>query len=378
MGGRRGTFVEASSSLKKTSLNQIHRQHDARLVDFAGWEMPVQYVGVIEEHMAVRQRAGLFDVSHMGEIEVRGARSLEALQRLTSNDVARLADGQAQYSALTTQHGTPVDDILVHRLASDHFLLCVNASNDEKDFAWVREHVPAGVSVERASDAYAQMALQGPLAESILSGLTPARLTALRAFDFTHGDVAGHRALIARTGYTGEDGFEIYCPPKHAPAIWSALIETGHPSGLEPAGLGARDTLRLEACLALYGNDIDETTTLLEAGLGFIVKLDKGDFIGRPVLEAQKRDGIKRRLTGFHMVDRGVARHGYPVAKDGETLGQVTSGTYAPFVRKNLGLTYLPVDRSKEGETFDVVIRAKPVRACVVRTPFYKRARPAR
>jgi aminomethyltransferase len=358
---------------KRTPLHPAHVALDARLVEFAGWEMPVQYRGVIEEHLAVRKNAGLFDVSHMGEIAVRGPRALDAVQLLTSNDAARLADGQAQYSALTTPKGTPVDDVLVYRFAADHFFLCVNAANDDKDFAWIVEHLPAGARAEHVSDQYAQMALQGPCAQEILSTLTGASLETLASFSFIEAPVAGRKAIIARTGYTGEDGFEIYCPPHEAPHVWGAILEKGGPLGLEPAGLAARDTLRLEACMALYGNDIDDTTTLFEAGLGFIVKLDKGEFIGREALLVQKQEGLKRKLVGFEMVERGVARHGYPVSLSGEIVGQVTSGTYAPYLRKNLGLAYLPVQVTALGSEFDVMIRARAVRARVIRTPFYKR-----
>jgi aminomethyltransferase len=347
----------------------------ARLVDFAGWEMPVQYGGVIEEHLAVRGKAGLFDVSHMGEILIAGPSALQAVQHLTSNDASRLRDGQAQYSALTTERGTPVDDILVYRLAADRYLLVVNAANDGKDFAWVSSRLPAGARAEHASDRYAQIALQGPASAAVLSRLTSDPVQALASFGFLEGRVAGRGALVARTGYTGEDGYEIYCAPDDAPHIWNALREAGRPEGVEPAGLGARDTLRLEACLALYGQDIDETTTLLEAGLGFIVKLDKGDFLGREALVRQKEEGVPRRLCGFEMVERGVARHGYPTAREGRPLGEVASGTYAPFIRRNVGLTYLPPELAKEGQEFDVIIRARPVRARVVRTPFYRRPR---
>jgi len=367
------------SDLRRTPLHAAHVAAGARLVDFAGWDMPVQYAGVIEEHLAVRQRAGLFDVSHMGEIEVRGPRAFDVVQEVTSNDVARLTDGRAQYSSLPTPRGTPVDDILVYRLAPDRFLLVVNASNDDKDFAWVREHARGRADVLHASADYALLALQGPLAPEILSRQTPAPIAGLPSFGFTMGRVAGHESLIARTGYTGEDGFEIYCSPIAAPSIWEALMEAGKPRGLEPAGLGARDTLRLEASLPLYGNDIDETTTLLEAGLDFIVRLDKGNFIGREALLAQKRDGIRRKLTGFEMLDRGIARHGYPVQAGGSPAGAVCSGTYAPSLRKNIGMVYLPIEHTGDGVTFDVIIRAKPVRARVVKMPFYRRARrPAR
>jgi glycine cleavage system T protein (aminomethyltransferase) len=362
--------------MKKTPLNQLHREADARLVEFAGWEMPVQYAGVIEEHLAVRRQAGLFDVSHMGEIVVRGPRALEAVQHLTSNDASRLADGQAQYSALTTEKGTPVDDILVYRIAADHFFLCVNASNDDKDFAWIRDHMIEGAEARHASDEYAQLALQGPRSEAILSRLTGARLASIPSFSFVQDRVAGRAAMISRTGYTGEDGFEIYCAPADAPDIWTALMEKGKADGLQPVGLGARDTLRLEACLALYGNDIDDTTTLLEAGLGFIVKLEKPEFLGLEALRAQRREGLKRRLVGFEMVERGIARHGYPASLEGSIVGQVTSGSYAPFIRNNIGLVYLPIDRTRPGQEFDVMIRAKAVRARVIPIPFYKRGRP--
>ena len=365
--------MTTSTGLRKTPLNDIHRALDARMVEFAGWDMPVQYRGVIEEHLAVRRQAGLFDVSHMGEIVIRGPKALEAVQRLTPNDASMLRDGQAQYSALTTAAGTPVDDVMVHRVAADEFFLCVNAANDDKDFEWVREHLVAGARAEHVSDQYALMALQGPAAAEILAQVTPAPVTSLPQFEFVDDRLAGRPVRIARTGYTGEDGFEIYTAPADAPVVWNALMDKGRRSGLEPIGLGARDTLRLEACLRLYGNDMDETTSLLEAGLGWLVKLEKGDFIGRDSLIRQKREGLKRRLVGFEMVDRGVARHGYPVAINGEPAGQVTSGTYAPFLRKNLGLAYLPMESTKQGAEFDVIIRAKPVHARVVRTPFYKR-----
>lgn len=335
--------------------------------------MPVQYAGVIEEHLAVREKAGLFDVSHMGEIEIRGAKALDAVQRLTSNDAARLADGEAQYSALTRPNGAPVDDILVYRLAADRFLLVVNAANDAKDLAWISDNLVPGAVAESVSDDWAQIAVQGPLATSILAGLTASPIAAMKPFSFINGAVAGRNALISRTGYTGEDGFELYCAPDDAVALWGAIVEAGTPRGLAPAGLGARDTLRLESCLCLYGNDIDDTTTLLEAGLAFIVKLDKGEFIGREALLAQKRQGLARRLTGFEMVERGIARHGYPVTLDGAPAGIVTSGTYGPFIRKNVGLVYLPAGKTGVGQPLDIMVRARPVRAQVVPMPFYRR-----
>jgi len=268
-----------------------------------------------------------------------------------------------------------VDDILVYRLASDRFLLCVNASNDRKDYEWLRERAGGKADVLHVSADYAQIALQGPLAAEILGRATPAAVAGLPSFAFVMGRVAGHESLISRTGYTGEDGFEIYCKPAAAASIWDALVQAGKPQGLEPAGLGSRDTLRLEASLALYGNDIDDTTTLFEAGLDFIVRLEKGDSLGRDALRAQKQQGIARRLTGFEMLDRGIARHGYPASVDGESSGVVCSGTYAPFLRKNIGMVYLPTKRAVEGQEFDITIRAKPVRACVVKMPFYRRTR---
>jgi len=367
--------MTAPSALSRTPLHAAHVAAGARLVDFAGWDMPVQYAGVIEEHMTVRQRAGMFDVSHMGEIEIRGSRALEVVQHLTSNDAARLTNGRAQYSAITTERGTPVDDILVYRLAPDRFLLCVNASNDRKDYEWLRERAGGRAEVLHVSADYAQIALQGPLAAEILSSATPAPIADLASFAFVMGRVAGHESLISRTGYTGEDGFEIYCSPVAAPSIWEMLLENGKPRGLEPAGLGARDTLRLEASLALYGNDIDDGTTLLEAGLDFIVRLEKGDFLGREALRSQKQKGLTRKLVGFEMSDRGIARHGYPVAVDGVSAGTVCSGTYAPFLRRNIGMVYLPIERAVEGQEFDITIRAKPVRARVVKMPFYRRTR---
>ncbi len=367
--------MTSPADLSRTPLHAAHVAAGARLVDFAGWDMPVQYAGVIEEHLAVRQRAGLFDVSLMGEIEVRGGRALEVVQQLTSNDASRLEDGRAQYSAILTERGTPVDDILVYRLASDRFLLCVNAANDRKDYEWLRERAGGKADVLHVSADYAQIALQGPAAAEILARVTPAAVASLPSFAFVMGQVAGHESLISRTGYTGEDGFEIYCKPGAAASIWEALVEAGKPRGLEPAGLGARDTLRLEASLALYGNDIDETTTLLEAGLDFIVRLDKGDFLGSAALRAQKEKGTGRRLVGFEMLDRGIARHGYPVHVEGESAGAVCSGTYAPFLRKHIGMVYLPTGRAGVGQEIEVTIRARPVRARVVKMPFYRRTR---
>ena len=365
----------AVGTLRKTSLNPVHRELGAKMVAFGGWEMPVEYSGLIDEHMAVRNAAGLFDVSHMGELEVEGPGSLAFLQRVTSNNVGKLADGQAQYSALPLLNGAPADDVIVYRRGPERFLLVVNATNIEKDLRWLQEQGPAQCTVTNRSDDHALIALQGPRSQRVLQPLTAVDLASVRYYHFTEGDVAGHPATVARTGYTGEDGFEIFVDPAAAADVWRRLLEAGQESGLVPAGLGARDTLRLEAKMCLYGNDMDETTTLVEAGLGWIVSLEegKGDFVGRGVLEAQKKEGAPRKLVGFEMVDRGIARHGYPVYLGDEPAGSVTSGSYAPFLQKNIGLCYLPAPRAAVGTPFHVDIRGRRVAARVVPTPFYKR-----
>jgi glycine cleavage system T protein (aminomethyltransferase) len=365
----------AVGTLRKTSLNPVHRELGAKMVAFGGWEMPVEYSGLINEHMAVRNAAGLFDVSHMGELEVEGPGSLAFLQRVTSNNVGKLADGQAQYSALPLLNGAPADDVIVYRRGPERFLFVVNATNIEKDLRWLQEQGPAQCTVTNRSDDYALIALQGPRSQRVLQPLTAVDLAAVRYYHFTEGDVAGHPATVARTGYTGEDGFEIFVAPDAAPDVWRKLLEAGQEGGLVPAGLGARDTLRLEAKMCLYGNDMDETTTLVEAGLGWIVSLEesKGNFVGRGVLEAQKKEGAPRKLVGFEMVDRGIARHGYPVYLGDEPAGSVTSGSYAPFLQKNIGLCYLPAPRAAVGTPFHVDIRGRRVAARVVPTPFYKR-----
>ena len=365
----------AVGTLRKTPLNPVHRELGAKMVAFGGWEMPVEYSGLIAEHMAVRGAAGLFDVSHMGELEVEGPGALAFLQRVTSNNVGKLTDGQAQYSALPLPNGAPADDVIVYRRGGERFLLVANAGNVEKDLRWLEEQAPAGCAVRNKSDDYALIALQGPKSPQILQGLTSVDLSALRYYHFAEAEVAAHPVTIARTGYTGEDGFELFVAPDRAADLWRKLLDAGKEAGLVPAGLGARDTLRLEAKMCLYGNDMDETTTLVEAGLGWIVSLDeaKGDFVGRGVLEAQKKEGAPRKLVGFEMVDRGIARHGYPVYVGDEPAGSVTSGSYAPFLQKNIGLCYLPTARAGVGTAFHVDIRGRRVAARVVPTPFYKR-----
>jgi len=364
-----------SSALRRTPLHARHLALGARMVPFGGWDMPVEYTGITDEHLAVRTRAGLFDVSHMGQIEVAGGDALAAVQRITSNDASRLAIGQAQYAALTTERGTFVDDLLVYRLAADHFLLVVNASNIEKDFAWIAQGIaPAGDAVAVDTSArYALIAVQGPAALEVLRPLTGADL-GMKYYWFATGEVAGVRATISRTGYTGEDGYEIFVAPAYAARVWDALLESGRAVDLRPAGLGARDTLRLEAAMRLYGNDIDEQTSVLEADLEWIVSWTKGDFVGRAALEAERAGGLRRRLVGFEMLDRAIARHGYPVWVDGAPAGVVTSGTQTPFLRKAIGMAYVPPAVS-EGDQIAVDIRNRRVPARVVPMPFYKRPR---
>jgi aminomethyltransferase len=363
-----------TGSTQRTPLHAVHVAAGARMVDFAGWEMPVQYTGVIDEHHAVRTRAGLFDVSHMGEVSVRGPQAVAFLQHVTCNDVAKLHPGRVQYSALMTDAGTFVDDLLVYRLAEDGFLVVVNASNAAKDLGAFRARGGAfDVEVEDHSARYALLAVQGPRALAIVDPLASDDLGALKYYGFTRTEVDGVPCLASRTGYTGEDGLELYLPPEAAETVWYSLLAAGAPHGLAPAGLGARDTLRLEACMALYGNDIDETTTVLEADLSWIVKLDKGEFVGRDVLARQKAEGVSRLLVAFETEGRAVARHGYPAAIDGQAVGVVTSGSFSPTFKKNVGMAYLPIERTAAGTRFEVAIRGRGEPALVVPKPFYKR-----
>ncbi len=361
--------------MKRTSLNEVHRASGAKMVDFGGWDMPVQYSGVVDEHHAVRQAVGLFDVSHMGEIEVRGPEAAKLVDFLTTNAVAKLKIGQAQYSGLLYEHGGFVDDILVHKIAEDSFFICVNASNQDKDYEHIRVLNKFDAEVEFTSDRYAQLAIQGPLALKTLQKLTPVALDPIRYYWFTDGTVCGIPARIARTGYTGEDGFEIYIEPSEAPRIWNEILDAGREFGIKPAGLGARNTLRLEAKMALYGHEIHASLTPFEADLGWIVKMDKGDFIGRAALAKQKEAGIQRKLVGFEMRGRGIGRDGYEVRIDGAPAGWVTSGSPSPTLNKNIGLCYLPVNEAKPGRTIQVMVRNQPVEAETVETPFYKRAK---
>ena len=364
------------ADLKRTPLNARHRALGARMVAFGGWDMPVEYSGITDEHLAVRTGVGLFDVSHMGEVEVAGRDALEAVQRITSNDASRLDVGQAQYSALTTYDGTFVDDLLVYRLADAHYLLVINASNIAKDAAWIKQEIVSvgdAVSVN-SSSRYALLSVQGPRALEVLQPLTGVELDAIGYYWFASGEVASVRATISRTGYTGEDGFELFMSPQSAEQVWSAVLAAGGSAGIKPVGLGARDTLRLEAAMRLYGNDIDETTTVLEAGLGWVVGWDKPVFNGREALVRQKTEGVSRKLVGFEMVDRGIARHGYDVHVDGDNVGTVTSGTMTPYLKKAIGMAYVPVEAGAVGTEIVVVVRDRRVAAQVVKMPFYKRA----
>jgi aminomethyltransferase len=364
-----------AATLRRTPLYESHREAGAKIVPFAGWEMPVQYEGVIEEHRAVRQAAGLFDVSHMGQISVRGPEALRFLDWLTPNHVAKLVPGRAHYSGLLSEQGTYVDDLLVYRLGETEFLLVVNASNQEHDFSWVQGHATGDVEVEDVSDRYALLALQGPKAVAILAPLTDVDLDSLKYYSFAAGTVAGHQGLVSRTGYTGEDGFELYVDPKAAPALWERLLDVGAEHGIRPAGLGARDTLRLEAGMALYGHELDSATTPLEAGLSWVVKLDKGEFLGSEALARQQEEGVLRKLVGFEVSGRGIAREGHPVSHAGSRVGQVTSGTWSPTFERALGMAYVPTRLAAPGTEVEIDVRGRTVPARLAGIPFYRRPR---
>jgi aminomethyltransferase len=367
----------APGTLKKTPLHARHRSLGARMVEFGGWDMPIEYSGIGEEHLAVRTRAGLFDVSHMGQIEIAGGDALAAVQHITSNDAGKLALQQIQYSALTTPQGTFVDDVLTYKLAEGHYMLVVNASNIIKDTKWIAGQIAGygDAAVVNTSSRYALLALQGPAARDVLQTLTGVDLAGIKYYWFTTGEVASVRCTISRTGYTGEDGFEVFVPPASAERVWDAITSAGKGAGVVPAGLGARDTLRLEAAMRLYGQDMDETTTVLEADLGWIVGWQKAEFLGSDVLRRQKADGPARKLVGFEVLDRAIARHGHEAYVDGQKAGVVTSGTQTPFLKKSIGMAYLPADRTAPDTEFDVDVRGRRVRARVVPTPFYKRQR---
>ena len=362
------------SELRETPLADEHRALGARLVPFAGWRMPVQYEGIKKEHEAVRTRAGLFDVSHMGEIIVEGPRAVAAVDRLVTNDVSKLDVGRALYTVCCNERGFILDDLIVYRLEAEKILVVCNASNRKK----IVDHFSKNIDLETpwhdVSDEWALLALQGPHARAIMRDLdAPEALLELGSFGVTRATVAGVDLWAARTGYTGEDGFELFCANEDAPVLWRALLEAGQPHGLQPVGLGARDTLRLEARLMLYGNDINDRTHPYEAGLGWVVKLDAGDFIGREALRAIKDAGFDRKLVGFEMTERGIARHGYPITAGGIRIGEVTSGSPGPTVGRNIGLGYVPKALGKVGTELGIEIRGKQVGAVVVTTPFYKR-----
>lgn len=365
----------SDTTLKRTPLHAVHLAAKARMVDFGGWEMPVQYSGLVDEHNAVRTAVGLFDVSHMGEIEVRGPQAVQLVDSLTCNNVAKLLVGQAHYSGLMLETGGFVDDILVHKVAPDHLFLCVNASNQDQDYAYMLRNNSFDAAVEFAGPRYAQLAVQGPRALDTLQKLTPADLNKIKYYWFQDDQVAGVTARVAHTGYTGEDGFEVYVAPGDAVKVWGEMLEAGREFGIKPCGLGARNTLRLEAKMALYGHEIDAERTPFEADLAWIVKMDKGDFVGRAALDRQRREGLRRTLVGFEMRGRGIGRDGYAVRYQGQPAGWVTSGSPSPTLGKNIGLCYVPLEVATPGTAIEVIVRDQPVAAEIVPTPFYKRAK---
>jgi aminomethyltransferase len=359
------------SNPKRTPFYEIHLKNKAKIVEFAGFLMPVQFRGIMEEHRKVRSTVGLFDITHMGEFEVWGKDSEAFIQRMTTNDLSRLAPYQVQYSCMCYDHGGIVDDLLVYRLP-DHFLLVVNGACLEKDFQWLSEHASGNMELKDVSDQTALLALQGPNAEDVLKKLTDENLGDLRFYWSTWGKVKAVEMLFSRTGYTGEDGFELYFSPEHAETMWNALMEAGEEFDIEPIGLGARDSLRLEMKLMLYGNDIDQTTNPIEASLGWIVKLDKGDFVGKDPIRKMKEEKPRRKLVALELLDPGFPRQHYEIQKDGKKIGEVTSGTFSPSLNKGIGLGYVPAEHSKIGTELDILIRSKPYRAVVVKPPFYK------
>jgi aminomethyltransferase len=362
-------------ALLKTPLNAVHRSMGAKMVDFGGWDMPVEYSGVIDEHRAVRERVGLFDVSHMGEIELRGPQALDLVQHVTVNDASKLKLGQAQYSALLYEHGGFVDDILVHKVADEHYFLCVNASNQDKDYEHIVANNRFDATVENAGPRFAQLAVQGPLATGVVQKLTDVNLAPIKRYHFVDGHFSGAPARIARTGYTGEDGWEIYAAPEQAERLWNEIREAGASAGILACGLGARNTLRMESAMPLYGHEIDATITPWEAGLDWIVKLEKGDFLGREALVKQREQGITRKLIGFEVKGRGIARDGYEILTGGAGTGWVTSGGPAPALNKNLGMCYLPLQLAEPGNAIEISVRGRGVEAVTIPMPFYKRAR---
>ncbi len=364
----------ADTPLRKTALNAVHRASGARMVDFGGWDMPVQYSGIIDEHHAVRKAVGLFDVSHMGEIEISGPQAFDLVNYCATSHVSKIVDGQAQYAGLLYDHGGFVDDILIYRVNQNHFFLCVNASNQEKDFQHIVSINKFDAKVDFSSDRYSQLAIQGPLAAKTAQKLTPVDLSKIKYYRFADGDFAGTPARIARTGYTGEDCFEIFFAPAESERMWNEVMAAGAESGIKPCGLGARNTLRMEAGMALYGHEIGPTINPLEAGLQRNTDFGK-DFHGKAALEKAAAAGVSRKLCGIEMIERGIARDEYEIHIDGQPAGWVTSGGPSPTLGKNIGMCYLPADKSETGRTVHVIIRNQPVAAVVVPLPFYKRAK---
>jgi aminomethyltransferase len=364
-------MTQPDATLKRTPLHAAHVRLGARMIPFGGWDMPVQYAGIVEEHRTVRSAVGCFDVSHMGEFELRGPDALRALQRLTTNDVSALEIGQVQYSLLCYEDGGIVDDLTLYRLTDDHYMMTVNASNIDKDWAWVSRHLDGRVEARNVSGETGLIAVQGPHAARLVGRLADVDVPAIGYYHFRRGRVAGVPGIVSRTGYTGEDGFELYLPATGTEEVWERLLAEGKGDGVAPIGLGARDTLRLEMKYALYGNDIDETTNPLEAGLGWVVKPAKGPFLGRDAIERIRAAGLSRRLVGLEMVDRAVARHGYPILHDGAAVGVVTSGSYGPSVDRYIGIGYVPAALAAVGSTIAVEVRGRGHAARVVKTPFH-------
>lgn len=363
------------SKLKRTPLFESYSKYGGKTIDFGGWELPVQFSSIKEEHDAVRNRAGLFDVSHMGEIFVEGTDALGYLQKLLTNDISKIQIGGAQYNAMCYETGGVVDDLLVYRLDEKRYLLCVNAANIEKDYEWMVSQKSGDVIITNQSNEYAQIALQGPLSQEVLQTLTSENLDYIKYFKFKDDvEVAGHRVIVSRSGYTGEDGFEIYGQPEAIIELWDKILEAGKETGVVPAGLGARDTLRFEACLPLYGQELSKDISPLEAGIGFAVKLNT-EFIGRDALAAQKENGLKRKLVGVEMTGKGIPRHGYKVFKEGREIGEVTTGTQSPMTKRNIGLALVDAFVAAIGTEVEIEIRGKFIPAVVVETPFYKRAK---
>ena len=360
--------------MKKTPLYEKHIQLKGKMIDFGGWSLPVEYTGIIPEHEAVRTKAGIFDVSHMGEITVKGEDSEKYLQMLLTNDISLLNNNQIAYTAMCYPHGGVVDDLLVYKYSNTDYLLVVNASNTEKDYQWMKENIFGNTEILNVSENYAQLALQGPLAETILQKLTSKNLNEIEFYYFSDNVKVGNiEALVSRTGYTGEDGFELYFAYDKAEEMWDLILEAGKDEGLIPAGLGARDTLRFEASLPLYGHELNENITPLEAGLGFFVKLNKENFIGKEALARQKSEGLKRKIVGFEMIDRGIPRNNYEVYKEGEKIGYVTTGSFSPTLKKNIGLALIDSAYSKEGTEIEILIRNKNSKAKVIKKPFYSK-----